>query len=256
LTSFQAGCVRALSDAGGVVTECILPEDQLGTISGRWPVLPVPVALADGQYSSDDSTAITSAADSWNEFYSESMGTTLLNYGDGGANSSSKSRPDSICAEGIVSGEEYSGEVVVYKDGDWDYDSDIIALTTFCPIPDDPYPRIYMGVMELNYQYFFVSGQKLPDLESIMLHEFGHLIGLNHSCETTEKADTPDCTVDNLESDYYYAVMFPIIFFPDDVSGEQRRVLQDNDMGRANCLYEDIISASEEETDDSSDDGS
>ncbi len=83
-----------------------------------------------------------------------------------------------------------------------------------------------------------MAGKKQPDYQSILLHEFGHLIGLGHSCEVGGRAGYPDCNGAISES-IFEAVMFPVVQF-DGMIGEQRRALKQNDMARANCLYSDI----------------
>ena len=82
---------------------------------------------------------------------------------------------------------------------------------------------MYMAIMEVNYQSFFVDGRKLPDLQSISLHEFSHLMGLDHSCERINKDGVPNCTNPEMNQDYYRAVMFPIFAFNTTGSGEQKR---------------------------------
>ena len=89
--------------------------------------------------------------------------------------------------------------------------------------------------MEVKYQNFFISGKKLPDLQSIITHEMGHMIGVNHSCESTGKTGTPACN--SSPAEYFAAIMFPVFGFDASGLGESKRVLQDNDEGRANCLY-------------------
>ena len=80
------------------------------------------------------------------------------------------------------------------------------------------------AVMELNYVNFFRSGMPVPDLQSLVTHELGHLLGLNHSCVGAGCNGAP--------SDYINAIMFPS-YNP----GSIKRALNSNDQGRANCLY-------------------
>jgi hypothetical protein len=75
---------------------------------------------------------------------------------------------------------------------------------------------------------------------SVAVHEFGHSIGLDHSCLTSGgKADYASCSGLGPEHPYRVAVMFPTlrvgrnpIDFP-----ETKEDLRANDMSRASCLY-------------------
>ena len=95
-----------------------------------------------------------------------------------------------------------------------------------------------MADLELNYEGFFTEGKKQPDLQTIVLHEFGHLLGLQHSCEVNpKKPGVPNCTADDVNPDYLSALMYPQFSFFDDGTGEQKQSLFTNDQGRGNCLY-------------------
>jgi hypothetical protein len=235
LASVLTGCAKAKSKSKGVVKECVLPADQSGTLSGKWPVTPVPVAVREGDFSGAETSAISAALTSWNGFFGQSKGISVIS----ALSSAASERPSDICSQGLIVGNQFSSAVVIYKHSTgWPYNPDVIALTTVCPRPASSGLKPFnMAVMELNYQHFFRSGARIPDLQSIFLHEFGHLLGLNHSCETKDQAGTPNCNSSSLNPDYFQAIMFPIVFFPNNVNGEQRRELQKNDQGRANCLY-------------------
>ena len=94
--------------------------------------------------------------------------------------------------------------------------------------------------MELNYQNFFVTGKPVPDLQSIITHEMGHLLGLGHSCETDTETGVPNCNESGLPPAYQAALMFPTFTFDSNGNGQIKRDLQSNDEGRANCLYQGI----------------
>lgn len=225
-----------------VVKDCVLPDDQTGTLSGHWRITPIPIAFKQSDFSTDEMAQMVKAADTWNSFYTQSQGFPLIDYGGDSANPrlSIAAKPSALCSQGIVSATQFIGQVVVYKAVHWPYANlhTAIGLTSFCPIPAKPLNNFFMAIMEINYEDFFVDGKKQPDLQSIFLHELGHLVGLNHSCETKDKTGTPNCNSADLNQDYFNAVLFPVILFDSAGQGEQRRDLQSNDQGRANCLYQ------------------
>lgn len=226
-----------------LVKTCNVPTDQSGTVSGHWQVLPVPVSFHQGDFQQTEMSAITAAADSWNQFYTASKNFNTITYGTASSPTTSSATDPTLggnlCAQGIVQGKQFNGNVVIYKMGRWpsSYPANAMALTSFCTLAAQPYPNMYMAVMEINYQNFFVQGQKLPDMQSIILHEFGHLMGLNHSCEAFQKNGTPNCNDPNMSPDYATASMFPVFTFDQAGNGQQKRSLGSNDESRANCLY-------------------
>lgn len=234
--------VKPAVKKSALVKECVLPPDQVGTILARWKVLPVPIAVKTNNFEPTEVAEISAAVKTWNSFYGQSLSLTVLDSGDPLRSVDSKlPATGTLCSQGILQGNQYAGQVVIYKHGQWPYpNAEVIALTSNCPVPAKPMNNIYMAIMEINYQHFFVEGTKIPDLQSIFLHEFGHLLGLDHSCNTQTKTGFPVCSDPKMPESYLKAVMFPVIPFTSDGKGESRRSLNDNDMGRANCLYQDM----------------
>lgn len=241
------GCAEP--EGNNYVKTCVLPNDQAGTISGRWSAIPIPIAAYEGDFNAEEQKVISSAAKTWNSFYQASQKQTLLDVGSAkdAVQSSTAVKPYAICSKGLVSNGKFTSPVVVYKDGKWPYDSQAIALTSFCPVKDTPLNKIYMAVIELNFESFFVEGKRMPDMQSIVAHEFGHIVGLNHSCDTSGAKNMPNCSA--ASSDYVHALMFPNFSFASSGAGEVRRDLQKNDQGRTNCIYTDSIANPESGTD-------
>ncbi|MDR3607906.1 MAG: hypothetical protein P4M08_11075 [Oligoflexia bacterium] len=181
-----------------------------------------------------------------------------------------------LCSSSDISGTQYSQPIVIYKDTTWPaaYSQEAIALTSYCwtsgssgsvkasattaasaQVAATVSTRVAstsgstasaiqaqlrpfsLAITEVNYQYFFTSGGYDPDLQTILLHELGHVLGLNHSCNDTTTPGFPTCTGSGANSDYQEAVMYPVFGFYSNGQGEQRRSLNDNDESRANCLY-------------------
>lgn len=220
-----------------------MPEDQNKTLSAHWQATPIPLAFRAGQFNTNEMGDIVQAVATWNDFFIESRGYPAFDIGDAGSpRQSTAARPVALCSNGIITNGQFKpgSAVTLYKQGSWPYANqpDAIALTSFCPVPAAPLSNIYMAMMEVNYQNFFINGAKLPDLQSIFTHELGHLLGLDHSCATANRVGFPNCNDSELPDAYFNAVMFPVVLFDDLGYGESRRALQSNDQGRANCLYE------------------
>jgi hypothetical protein len=176
-----------------------------------------------------------------------------------------------------ISGSGFAQPIVIYKDTTWPtaYAQEAMALTTYCrsttgvgssgastsfsptdraetaattttapPTSSTTAATIQaqlstfrMAMTEINYQYFFTTDE-VPDLQTIVLHEFGHILGLNHSCDNSAANGFPTCTGTGANPDYQNAVMYPVFGFDSSGNGQQRRALTDNDEERANCLYQ------------------
>lgn len=226
------------------VTTCNLPNDQSGTLNGRWATIPIPIAVQQGAFSSTELTAITNAADTWNKFHGAVIQSASLDYGgsSGTPRTSASNDPGvTLCSNTVIQNGRFTSQVVIYKTAKWPstFPSTAMALTTTCFVPLQTGQTIayfYMAVMNLNYQSFFVQGTKIPDLQTIVSHELGHLEGLGHSCNDTAKTGYPLCSDSNLPTDYLAALMYPSFTFDSAGNGQKKQSLNANDQGRANCL--------------------
>jgi hypothetical protein len=96
--------------------------------------------------------------------------------------------------------------------------------------------RISGASVLLNFEQFNATGKLRVDVESLLLHELGHVLGLLHSCngstsDSTDSTSAPNCSP-GINPQYLEAVMFPFLEI-----NLIRRKLQQNDYNRINCLY-------------------
>jgi hypothetical protein len=243
-----SGCALEMKERkAALLKECVLPTDQSGTIPYMWRLKPIPIQFNKGDFVQGEIAAILAAADTWNSHYAAARGFPVLDYGSPTNPRTTLNRalapdPSTLCNinDPLILDGQWTGAVTFYKQAVWPaaYPADVMAITTKCPLPGRGRLAMKNAMVELNYQKFFVgAGNRIPDLQTIILHELGHLFGLEHSCEAAQKAGFPDCRSPTLDFSYFEAVLYPTFTFDSAGNGQQKRKLGKNDQGRANCLW-------------------
>ncbi len=219
---------------------CDVPSDQTSSFRGKWALTPLPLAVVISEFDSDQRLAISNAMNTWNAFAASSRGVIPLLASSvepiQEVSGTSPSDFASVCSSPQLQGSVYSGQIFLIADSSWSSRSaSIVALTTLCPESGAASARrgLRGGQIEVNVRDFFAVGKLQPDMESVMLHEFGHLLGLDHSC-STGASSLPLCA--EAPNDYLNAAMYPQIRFIGSNS-IQRRELNVNDRTRMGCLY-------------------
>ncbi len=212
--------------------ECVLASDQANSLQGEWQTPPIKISFHSGEFSSTDKSDIQAAADVWNSFFTASKDLTILEVGS----DSSLNQATPNCSAGAGA----DGTVLYKVASGWSHGGSAVAVTLFCTVnTGGKVPRMTNAIMKFNYQnYWGGSTGKVPDMQSIAVHELGHLIGLDHSCGAL-RSGLPNvaCPDANSGNSLVATVMFPTVFFNDSGEGEVKVDLQQNDQERANCLY-------------------
>jgi hypothetical protein len=223
--------ISCAPQTGGVSSECVVNADQSTLFMGHWSTHPIPIAVEATDFSASELATLKKAVQTWNDFYKESKGfelyVSIAQMSAGGTRISQ----GTVCQQTVIGPNGFTNKIMIYKTtSNWAYGSSVMALTSTCPVvtANSTYRKFVSAVMEINFQNYFNAGQPVPDLQSIVTHELGHMLGLNHSCTGS------GC--DKAPSDYVSAMMYPSLGF-DGTAGRLKRSLNSNDQERANCLY-------------------
>lgn len=232
------GCSPAPSsqsfDSESVLTgECAAPRDQRGSFMAKVMALPL-LIRADAGFTDDERASIGAAVAQWNLFGRRVRGADFfsLEFDVLPANFHADDPRD--CSNESFGTEAVFSIVRESAPARWrslGFTDSIPGATLRC----------YSGKQVLHQVVMtYINVVDPAQFTSVILHELGHTLGLDHSCQNGAAREKFAACAGLAESHpYHMAVMFPSLRMRSSVSEqpEVKNVLRSNDELRASCLY-------------------
>lgn len=226
-----------------------MPTDQgNGSLQGHWPALPINVVIDRDFYLSGqgaEADQIKAAINTWNNNWAALKGMVAFNLiNDGsGLNAGAGIPVTTDCAQATITAARFDAVGIwkIQAGGDG-ANTRTQADGTQCKLLDTGIQgktdwvvsggNVTGASILLNFDQYNNNSNNLLDVQSLTLHELGHVLGLLHSCNPGPGDITTAPSCDIAPQKYTLAVMFPYLQLQ-----QLRRALTQNDYSRVNCLY-------------------
>ena len=239
LAILGAGCGQTPPDYSAqydaLIGSCKINDNQRGSFMAPDDSTPIQV-IEDSDFSSDELKSISSAVDEWNRYGNSVSRGNMFTATVGSVPSDIKTATTLSCDQSDW-GDPGSFHLVRLSDpAQWKalgFSSSVPAATLRCYSD---------GALTQQVIIFRPDLVDPTQITTVILHELGHSLGLEHSCASGSQTSTSWASCSGLASTdpYFEAVMYPTIQLGDAGSGsppQTKNQLSQNDEDRANCYY-------------------
>lgn len=232
-----SGCLDMDSESSRC-SDVQVPFDQKGSFMAIVDAYPLSL-IADSRLSPQQRHAITEAVETWNQFGQKIIKQNLFNLGFSEISETIKGMNAGDCRQNFGG----VGDLYLVRETSQEHWQDL-GLTK--SVPGATFRCERGGELVQQVIFVFPEAIQSPQFSSVVLHELGHSIGLDHSCLSGNgsREDFRSCVGLELSHAYRQAVMYPWLHVSSNKANllgvldipEIKDTLRSNDQLRAECV--------------------